>query len=91
MIATLAFGALLGWSRWQEVKAAALIGAGVIVAGIGVWALSVPSVGGESENEGAIGAAVVVFYPLAATAIATLLSAGAAVVAGVKLLRVGRR
>ena len=91
VVATLAFGAVLGWSSsWREVGAAALIGAGVIVAGLGVWALSAPSVGGESDSEGTIGAAVVVFYPLAAVAIGTLLSAGAAVAAGVKRLRVGR-
>ena len=91
VIATLAFGAVLGWSsRWREVGAAALIGAGVIVTGLGVWALSAPSEAGESENEGMIGAAVVVFYPLAAAAIATLLAAVAAVTAGVKRFRVGR-
>ena len=93
VVATLAFGAVLGWSSSRrEVGAAALFGAGVIVVGLGVWALSAPAEGGESESEGTmIGVAIVVFYPLAAVAIGTLLSVGAAVAAGVKRLRDGGR
>jgi hypothetical protein len=90
VVTTLAFGGALGWSsRWSEVRAAALIGAGVIVAGLMTWALSAPPAPGDAENETMAGA-VVVFYPIALSAIGALLAASAAACGWVRRRRAAR-
>ena len=75
LVATLVFGAALGWSaRWREIRVATFIGAGVIVVAL---MLAIAS-SGDPEAENSAGFAVV-FYPMAAGAIWALLGAAAAI------------